>query len=488
MSENKDAPIDEQKALEYSNAFSVFLVENEQRIMDVSERFSIYQINSTPIGIGEAKKRVTAWLENFDKIGFTNFGNALHLLEQFIFVSSGEIINKLSLLAKKENLLGEKMHDTYITHLGENTESSYRLTSHFNTNQNFCSELKKLLDDINSTDKIKILFFDDFLNSGGQIRTIFYSLLNKSLPAGEIDDEWGARTKLNDEQIAKLYNCEIHIFYYLAFDEGIEKSSKIITDELKLNVKFHKHSIVNLNNGAFGDLIDQENIFHGTSGRIATDCPFRSKKYADLSDFYKALKEVGMRLLEINEPDWEPIKRESRILGYGNICRLISTDYNIPSITITALWHSGKITINGKEIYWNELLPRRKKILKTKKTNNMSEPNIGSEENIAEPVNTNIEESISEPINANIEEKIIQEIIITSPEIVEEKKIEPIKFVIRKFRSLDDVKRVEISQSLGVYKSEMQNLTPDERDKEVFVEINKQGLILKLWEKLTEIK
>ena len=352
MSENKDAHIEEKKAPEYSEAFSAFLLENEQKIKDVSENFSIYQINASKIGIAEAKRRVTAWLGNFDKIGFTNFNIALFLLEQFVFVSSAEIIHKLSLIAKKEKLLEEKMVDTYITHLGEDTESSYRLTSHFNTTKNFCSELTKLLDSIDSASKIKILFFDDFLNSGGQIRTIFYALLNKPLPEGEIDDEWSERTKLNDEQIAKLHNCEIHIFYYLAFDEGIEKSAKIINDELKLSVRFHKHSGANLNNGAFGDQGDQENIFHGTSGRIATDCSFKSKKYAELSDFYKILKEVGKQLLIINEPNWGDEKHENRCLGYGNICRLISTDYNIPSITVTALWHTGKISINGIEIVY----------------------------------------------------------------------------------------------------------------------------------------
>jgi len=482
MSENKDAPI-EVKAPEYSDAFLAFLKDNEQRIKDVSENFSIYQINASKIGIAEAKRRVTAWLGNFDKIGFTNFNIALFLLEQFVFVSSGEIINKLSLIAKKEKLLEEKMVDTYITHLGEDTESSYRLTSHFNVTPNFCSELPKLLDSIDSGAKIKILFFDDFLNSGGQIRTIFYALLNKPLPEGEIDDEWSERTKLNPEQIAKLLNCEIHIFYYLAFDEGIEKSAKIINDELKLSVKFHKHSVANLNNGAFGDQGDQENIIYGASGRIATDCSFRSKKYADLSDFYKVLKEVGKQLLVKNEPHWEEEKHESRCLGYGNICRLISTDYNIPSITITALWHNGEITIDGKKIFWNELLPRRKKVLKLKKDNGVSEPHVGTEENVTETVNTN-----AEVVNVNIEEKIIQEIILTSTVIVDEEQIEPLKFMIKKFRSLDDAIRVEIGQSLEVYTAEMQNLPPDERDKEMFVEINKRNLVRQLWEKLKELK
>ena len=53
-----------------------------------------------------------------------------------------------------------------------------------------------------------------------------------------------------------------------------------------------------------------------------------------------------------------------RRLGYGNLCRLIITDYNIPTITITALWQSGEIGIGKKEFTWKELVPRRKKILK----------------------------------------------------------------------------------------------------------------------------
>lgn len=462
MTETNSSIVEIKEEAKASTLFMQFIQDNEDRIKALAEKFSDYVINAQRINFDEAKKRIINWLENFDKIGFNNYGIVLNLLEQIEFVKHTDIFYRLSLDAKNKALIGEKMPEsTYITHLGEVVESSYKLTSHFNQNENFREGITFLLDGININDKVKILYFDDFLNSGGQIRTIFYALLNKPLPAGEINDEWEFRQKLTPEQIEKFKNAEIHIFYYTAFNEGIENVERQLKEELNLNVKIHKHLSATLNDGAFGDSHDKANIVNALSGHVVAKCSFMGKKYVDLTGLYKTLSEVGYKLLQENEPNWGEDKHQDRALGYGNYCRLTSTDYSVPTVTITALWHRGKITINGKEVLWNELLPRTKKVLKAKAK-----------------ASTN---------TINIEEKIVQHIIINSSKI-KEKMIHPIQLTVRSFLSLSDVAKTSISLNLGIDQAQLENLSAEEKDKVIFKIISEKNLLTELREELKKIK
>ena len=247
--------------------------------------------------------------------------------------------------------------------MGEPNESSFKITSKLHRHKNFCLSLSALLDKAPDLKENKILFFDDFLNSGGQLVSIFYALLNKPLPDGEINDEADSRTKLNAEQIRKFKKAEIHLFYYQAFDEGTKKVEQRLKNELGLNINIHSHFSTNNNDSAFGDADEQEKIEGKASGKLKNRSIFQGKNYSDLTELYLILKTVGAALLRTKEKKWEENKFTSRALGYGNLCRVIITDSNIPTITLTSLWQNGEIEFNKNKIEWKELVPRTKKVL-----------------------------------------------------------------------------------------------------------------------------
>jgi hypothetical protein len=351
-----------------SEQFDNFIKNNKSRIHSVGEDLKNFEIEAKTIGIRQAKSRVKTWLENFDKIGFTNFELPLYLLEKIDFIEFNDMADKI--ITDAEELIKE--NSSYITCLGEPNESSFKITSKFHRHKNFNLSLSALLNNLPNTNENKILLFDDFLNSGGQLVSIFYALLNKQLPVGEINDEADSRTNLNAEQIRRFKKAEIHLFYYQAFEEGTKKVEQRLKKELGLNITIHSHFNTNNNDSAFGDKDEQEKIVEGAIGKLKYKSIFHGKNYADLTELYLTLKTVGELLLRVKEKKWEERKFADRALGYGNLCRVLVSYSNVPTITLTALWQNGDIEINGNIIEWKELLPRTKKVLQKAKSSTES--------------------------------------------------------------------------------------------------------------------
>jgi len=342
-----------------SECFDEFKERNDLRIRSIADRLKDFEIDDRKIGAVVARSRVVQWLHNFAEIGIADLELPLLLLEKIEFLKLDDISDRLASVA------GDyiKQSSAYIAPLGEAQESSFRITSRLNKKPNFRAALPLLLESVPDQGAYKILFFDDFLNSGGQLISIFYALLNKPLPDGETTDEADSRTKLNPAQIIKLKKAEIHLFYYQVFLEGTEKVVARLQKELGLKVYIHAYYPTNKNDGAFGDKNDQEMISAGSRGELWTRSIFHGMEYARIREFYLSLKAAGEALLREKEKSWEEAKYADRALGYGNLCRVIVTDSNIPTISLTALWQSGRIAINGKSFDWKELLPRTKKVL-----------------------------------------------------------------------------------------------------------------------------
>ena len=341
-----------------TNNLEIFIEDNNENLKILAEKYSQYKIDCKPIGYENATTRIINWFNNFNMLGFSDFELILEFLNKIEFLKTQDIQNKLLELSKK--YLNE---NSFIAPLGEISESSFRISSEFHKFKNYSTSISELLDNIETNRNQNILLFDDFLNSGGQVITIFYSLLGKNIPKYEINDEGDYRNKLNLNQIQKLEQSEIHMFYYKAFDEGIKKAEEKLVNELNLNIKIHRYIPANLNDGAFGDSADQKNIENGINGEIITECAFQNKQYKRLTGFYNILKNVGEQLLRIEKPNWEESRYKSCALGYGNMCRLTITDSNTPTTTLTPLWLGGKIKFQNGEYNWKEFLPRRSKSL-----------------------------------------------------------------------------------------------------------------------------
>jgi hypothetical protein len=338
--------------------FQKFIIRNDSRISAFANNISDFKINNVSINYIKARERTINWLKNFDEMEFTDFELPLLLLEKIEIIQSSKITKKLN--EKAEFLLNQP--NSYIAPLGEQSESSFRITSQNNRSNKFFISIQELLDNIPDSIENKIILFDDFLNSGGQIITIFKRLLGVPFNSNEINDEGDSRPELNENQKRKLLNAQIHLFYYKVFDEGNE-SLEITNKELNLQIKVHRCTGANDTDGAFGDKEEQAQIEAGVTGVLFTNCSFMGKEYRELQELYNTLRRAGEELLRVNEPNWAEQKLKERCLGYGNSCRVIVTEYNVPTITLTALWLGGEISLLNKKIKWNELLPREKKIL-----------------------------------------------------------------------------------------------------------------------------
>lgn len=351
-----------------TSKFQTFIVEHTEEINSIAQRLAKYKIDSVQIGFENSKLRVINWIENFDKIGYTNLETVLFVLKKMDFIESSMISDKLS------NLCEPYLQDmnAYLAPLGEDSESSFRITANFNQHQRYFSSFRKLIESIPENINNKIILFDDFLNSGGQLVTIFKSLLGITFQPGEINDEGDKRTQLNESQKMKLLKSEIHLFYYKVFDEGKEYIDIKNENELKLRIKIHRYTSANKHDGLFGDS-DDESAIENRLHAIISNGLFKGEDSYDVSQFYKNLKEIGLKLLDANEPYWDSSKKSKRCLGYGNDARIIITDFNVPTNTITSLWMSGFLTYNEKHIEWKELLPRRKKEIKNIIQNNTVE-------------------------------------------------------------------------------------------------------------------
>jgi hypothetical protein len=386
--------------------FAGFINSNKSTIKLIAEQLKDFKIKGIPIRYETAYNNIVKWIENFNLIGFPDYKLPLQLLRSIEFVKTEALIQKIADMVAP--YMGEP--DVYLAPLGEASESSFRIVSNFNQYENYFPNIGSLLNNIPDGVSPKIILIDDFLNSGGQLINIFYALINKPLPNGEPNDEIEFRTQLNDQQIGKLKRSKITLLYYLAFDEGIEKILQRCQNELSLNIEVKRYLATNKNESAFGDPIEQENIDRGFRGHVSSSSSaFINYRTESLTTFYHTLMRVGKELNEANKSGWDSEKIKNRTLGYGNLGRLIITDYNIPTISITALWQSGEIVHKGKKISWNSLLPRREKKLSSsiEQKNQLSIKQ--EDENIAYDIKDEIEEQISTTVLESSNEEILLE-------------------------------------------------------------------------------
>ena len=342
-----------------TSAFQKFIAEHNDEIKLIAQRLSTFKSESVQLGFENARERVISWIENFDELEYKDLERVLFVLRKMDFIESSKISDKLSKFCK--SYLQDV--NAYIAPLGEDSESSFRITANFNQHQRYFSSFGKLIESIPDKEGNKIILFDDFLNSGGQIVTIFKSLLGIPFHSGEINDEGDKRSQLSESQKLKLRKSEIHLFYYKVFDEGTDYIDIKNKSELKLNIQIHRYTSANKFDGLFGDSDDESAIENSLYATISHGL-FRGENSFEVSPFYKILKDIGLELLHVNEPSWDFSKKTKRCLGYGNDARIIVTDFNVPTNTITCLWMSGSITYKEKNIEWKALFPRRKKELK----------------------------------------------------------------------------------------------------------------------------
>ena len=229
-----------------------------------------------------------------------------------------------------------------IAHLGGVTDSGGRLSYNLRTLFEDNNLEVKPIDDNMIQDADMLIIYDDNINSGLQLLNIMAELLGEldNLPPEKNLNEKHIHSLITDDAKNKLKNITIHFCFIVGF-EGTEEMIRNLLNEYlnfeKNNVFIHIHT----------QLKDSEKIFNGSNSK------FNHSKKLELKECFT---QIGEQLLR--HEGKSPEKVESCKLGYAKAEAMVLFPYNVPTMTVTALWCKGVI---DNDIPWIPLAERRRR-------------------------------------------------------------------------------------------------------------------------------
>ena len=174
-----------------------------------------------------------------------------------------------------------------------------------------------------------LCFYDDFLLSGVQAGTALRIMMGD----GPVDADPVAR-KLPEDLRAELLNRPVNFRFASGLDAGVAAFEVVVREYFAPGTY------------TIGYMLSAETSQFLTYGEAAPLVEFLHRVGEDLLLTTKA----------VSNPDkWTSDLCRERALGYGSGPLLVSTFYNVPTSSVTALWASGKY----RGIPWIPLLPRR---------------------------------------------------------------------------------------------------------------------------------
>jgi HD superfamily phosphohydrolase len=262
------------------------------------------------------------------------------------FLKHLEIYNE-SLLVDELNKVIEKITNDNVkiglTYLGGAGDSGERFNYYMRTaiDKFGLDSPAKITDNLIMESDILVVY-DDNINSGKQLLNIFAELLSQKdkLPSNIRLNEKHISSLSTQESMTKLLNMPIY-FVYIIGTAGVENKVK---KQLHEFLKFHSTNIhISINK----ILTEEARIFSGK------DLVFNHEKKKEFKEF---LEEKGRKLLLAEGRQFE--KAEAGKLGYAGAEAMVLFPYNIPTMTITALWCKGE----GDGIPWIPLAERRRRM------------------------------------------------------------------------------------------------------------------------------
>ena len=260
------------------------------------------------------------------------------------FLDHLQIYNENLLSEELDKVIGKQIganSNIAVCPLGSATDSGNRLNYNLRSVFEKYNIEKLELNDNTILESDKLILYDDNINSGLQLINIFAELISEKekVPDGLLLNESHHRKLFSEEAKKKIKSMPIHLVYIVGF-EGIEEKMRKTLQELfgfipeNINIKIYK------------SFPESQKILTGP------DSLFNHDKKRELKD---TLMQIGESLLK-NE-DKSESKIQSCKLGYSNAQAMVLFPYNIPTMTITALWCKGEV--NG--IPWIPLAERRRR-------------------------------------------------------------------------------------------------------------------------------
>ncbi len=311
------------------HALETFLKTAWSRIRLLGETFGLYQaMGSPPV----SPRRIAAFLRQFETEGHTR--GALRLLERVTFKDRPYFANALERLIRE----AEKTRKVeFVCPLGGTGDSSTLLSYLMN---DLAPEWRRPVTHIEvALPRVKdgtVLLWDEFCGNGGHSTTVLSQWL--SLGDDSLDED--LVEPLSKDLAKKFRDTECSLIFALARQSGMRNTREFIK----------KHGLTRVAVVEPTEVVpDVDTVFTGSA--VFSD----EKERDELREF---LEEVGLGLLAKKKTDperpWSDAKIEERVLGYGNTAQLLVFYYNVPTVTLTALWEKGP--------GWTPLFPRRPKL------------------------------------------------------------------------------------------------------------------------------
>lgn len=303
-------------------------VQAKHRISAIAKRFKAYQPPVTSSTEEQDKvtfdaQRVYHWLQQFGTDELVE--GALSLIEKTRFIERDTVVSAFrAFMGQHADLKG-----AFLCPLGSSKDSSSHI-AYFAQDIAPEYEVKvvTLLEALRSTNHESIIFFDDFVGSGGQAIDILQDLFGAERTR-DLGEE--RNNPLLQHEMEELRARKVYWLFIAGWEAGKQ------------------------------ELEQQAEVF-GLTGEVASylqekDIPVA---FPDTGSPPTALQafctDVGSSLLASQGQD--PAKVEQRARGYGNKANLIVFPYNTPTHTLTCLWAYGKVD----DLDWSPLFPRRKKL------------------------------------------------------------------------------------------------------------------------------
>ena len=307
---------------------------------DASEKINTILNNLSLFSSMKTRERITI---NKITTFINQFPDDLHeaclaFLQQLKIYDGKLLENEIAKLLSKF----DKKNQIGIACLGKADDSSTHLSYYIrDLLDQYQLEPRKLDDElISSCDQI--ILFDDNINSGLQVLNIMAELLGelKNIPPEKnLHENHTSILKIEDSK-RKLKSMQLHFCFIVGFEDSENNIKELLSQYLgfiRNNIFVHINNIIK----------KSEKIFNGEDSKF---------NHANKSEFKEFIINIGKQLMK-NEGK-SPEKIESCKLGYANAEAMVIFPYNVPTMTITALWCRGKL---DDDIPWIPLVERRRR-------------------------------------------------------------------------------------------------------------------------------
>jgi len=306
-----------------------------EKVITIQDHLSLFT-TSTKTRERITINKITTFVNQFPE----NLQEACLTFLQYLTIYDSKLLENE--IAKLIGKIDKKDKEVGIAYLGKPDDSSahisYYLRDFIEQNQLKITPLDDEL--ISSSDSI--VLYDDNTNSGFQVLNIMAELLGElgRLPANKNLHENHVSALHKEESKSKLKSIPLHFCFIIGFEDSENKIKELLNEHLG----FNKDNIfVYINN----IIRRQEKIFTGADSKF---------NHKDKSELKKFIEDIGKQLMKNDGKTTE--KAEQYKLGYANTEAMVLFPYNVPTMTITALWCRGKL---NEDIPWIPLVERRRR-------------------------------------------------------------------------------------------------------------------------------